>query len=221
MIKLSRLKIPLRAGFFTLPLRPYFEEFHGDSSFSATRGHDRGLDLDHALPDGDGVASQKEPSPDVNLVDGGGDEGVLVEENHRSSNRRSLLRRSTAAPAAEGPRFPVKAFAQMCLGQPSSTLRLESHVVETLVLGSGLDVGVGLGNADDGVTSGAGGRSSFGGDDLAALNSARRDALEAICDFHGTQGWSSVDRSGLAGSEKAGNLAPWHEVVWDWYDARF
>ena len=110
-----------------------------------------------------------------------------------------------------GARFPVKAFAQMCLGRPGSTLRLESHVVETLVLGS--DVG---GAKTVGVPpAGAGDRSS------PALKSAKKDALEAICEFHGTQGWSGVDNLGMVRSEEGGSPEPWQEVVWEWYDARF
>lgn len=111
-----------------------------------------------------------------------------------------------------GPRFPVKAFAQMCLGQPSSTLRLESHVVDTLVLGSGV--------AEEGAPLGGGseyGR-SFGRDDVVAVKRAKREALEAICEFHGTQGWSAVDPIGMVSAEKP---EIWQEVVWDWYDARF
>eukprot|EP00903_Cladosiphon_okamuranus_P010745 g10156.t1 len=179
-------------------LRTYFEDFHRDSPFTAKSTSNRSLAFDGDV-EGDGSQSELSPSPDVDVVD----------------------RCGVGVGSAAGwvPSFPVKAFAQMCLGQPSSTLRLESHVVETLVLGSGGSVGVG--NADDGVPSGARDSSSFGGDDLGALNSARRHALEAICEFHGAQGWSSVNRRGLAGSEKAGSLVPWQEAVWDWYDARF
>lgn len=186
--------------------RAHFEEFHRHSPFRAMR--------DLASPDGGGDGSQREVSPDVDVdvpVDNDGcGEVVSVEESCRPSHSRHLSQRS---PAPGSPGFPVKAFAQMCLGQPSSSLRLESHVVETLVLGSGL----GLGNADVDVDA----PSSVGGGDLVALSGANRDALEAICEFHGTQGWSSVDRRGLVGSEKAESPAPWQEVVWDWYDARF
>lgn len=118
-------------------------------------------------------------------------------------------------------RFPVKAFAQMCLAQPSSALRLESHVVETLVLGC--DVATCHAGASVGAGSGT---TTRGGDDRIALDAAKRDGLDAICEFHGTGGWTSVDRQGLvtggAGVEKAESAAaPWQEVVWDWYDARF
>lgn len=109
----------------------------------------------------------------------------------------------------------------MCLGQPSSTLRLESHVVETLVLGS----------ADNCVGSGV-----FGGavddDDLAAFRGAVRYGLEAICEFHGVDGWSWVEGGGLVagssakvtagvGVDTAETSTTWQEAVWGWYDARF
>lgn len=188
------------------PPRTYFEDFHRGSPFNDKCKRNR------AFPDGDedGDESQEELSIPraVDVVDGCGEIEVGVGVGVGSA-------------AGWGPCFPVKAFAQMCLGQPSSTLRLESHVVETLVLGSGVSVGDGVGNADVDVPSGTSDSSSFGRDELVALNSARRHALEAICEFHGTQGWSAVDRRGLAGSEKAGSLAPWQEAVWDWYHARF
>jgi len=114
-----------------------------------------------------------------------------------------------------GDRFPVKAFAQMCLGERSGTLRLESHVVETLVLGS----------TDTCVDAGPSFVAGSGGGDLAALHGARRDSLEAICEFHGVDGWTWVDRGGLVvngvGVDKAETSATWQEAVWDWYDARF
>lgn len=104
----------------------------------------------------------------------------------------------------EGVRFPVKAFAQMCLTEPPNALRLESHVVETLVLGSD-DV------ASIGASVVSGGSTEHGEDDWVALGSAKRDGLDAICAFHGVGGWSSVTESAV----------PWQEVLWDWYDARF
>ncbi|CAN0225600.1 unnamed protein product, partial [Ectocarpus sp. 13 AM-2016] len=112
------------------------------------------------------------------------------------------------------PRFPVKAFAQMCLSETSSTLRLESHVVETLVLGSGMATSATS-------TSKAGG--SGCADGVAALDDARRDALSAICEFHGTDGWRDVDHRGVVtdGVDMPENAPPWQEVVWEWYDARF
>lgn len=160
------------------------------------------------------MTQNKEPSPkEEDAVDRYGEAGA-VEESRGSSDSRDFSQRP---PAPGVPRFPVKAFAQMCLGQPSSTLRLESHVVETLVLGSGLN------NADADAPSGAGGRTTIGGDDMVSLNSARRDALEATCGFHGTQGWSHVDRGGLAvgGHDGTESPVPWQELVWGWYDARF
>lgn len=112
------------------------------------------------------------------------------------------------------PRFPVKAFAQMCLSETSSTLRLESHVVETLVLGSGMATSAT--NASSPSRSGC-------TDGVAALDRARRDGLSAICEFHGTDGWREVDNRGVVadGVDMPENSPPWQEVVWEWYDARF
>lgn len=129
--------------------------------------------------------------------------GVIKEENRHSS-----------CPSPD-PRFPVKAFAQMCLSEMSSTLRLESHVVETLVLGSGMATSATR-------TSKAGG-SGCTDDSLAALDDARREGLSAICKFHGTDGWREVDHQGVVtdGVDIPENAPPWQEVVWEWYDARF
>lgn len=176
--------------------------------------HDGHLHLHLASPDGGGSGSQHQEPPDVGAVDGGYGEVVVAESSDCSrSDGRDLSRRSPAAATGGIPRFPVKAFAQMCLGGPSGTLRLESHVVETLVLGCG------LGHTD--VPPGAGSSASFDGDDVVALSAVKRDALEAICEFHGTQGWTCVDGKGLVGSGEAESGAPWQEVVWEWYDARF
>lgn len=134
-----------------------------------------------------------------------------------------------------GSRFPVRAFAQMCLRQPSSELRLESHVVETLVLGSA-DTDTNIAGAKASLpSSSAGGNSSGscgGADsvDMASLYDAKRNGLEAICEFHGADGWSWVDRAGLiAGGvvngvgvdNKTESSLTWQEAVWHWYDARF
>ncbi|CAN0378260.1 unnamed protein product [Ectocarpus fasciculatus] len=130
--------------------------------------------------------------------------GVIKEEN----------RHSISSCTSPDPRFPVKAFAQMCLSETSSTLRLESHVVETLVLGSSLAT-----SATN--SSSPGGRG--GTDGVAALDRARRDGLSAICEFHGTDGWREVDHRGVVadGVDMPENSPPWQEVVWEWYDARF
>lgn len=121
----------------------------------------------------------------------------------------------------EGVRFPVKAFAQMCLTEPSSALRLESHVVETLVLGSESDPA----SAASALVA-SGNSTTPSGDGRVDLGGAKRDGLDAICDFHSVCGWSTVDREGRvtcgAGRGRATESAvPWQEVVWDWYDARF
>ncbi|CAM9677922.1 unnamed protein product [Ectocarpus sp. 8 AP-2014] len=127
---------------------------------------------------------------------------VIKEENRHSS-----------CPSPD-PRFPVKAFAQMCLSETSSTLRLESHVVDTLVLGSGMATSATS-------TSQAGGSGCTDG--VAALDDARSDALSAIREFHGTDGWREVDHMGVVtdGVGMPENAPPWQEVVWEWYDARF
>lgn len=125
--------------------------------------------------------------------------------------------------SSEGVRFPVKAFAQMCLTDPSSALRLESHVVETLVLGS-CSVVAGAGSSVESRSS-----SKHGGDDWVALDGVKRNGLDAICEFHGVGGWSSVNRGGRVGSGVGVGVGaatergapPWQEVVWDWYDSRF
>ncbi|CAN0159875.1 unnamed protein product [Ectocarpus sp. 6 AP-2014] len=137
------------------------------------------------------------PCPRHNL-----ERGVIKEDNRHFS-----------CPSPD-PRFPVKAFAQMCLSEMSSTLRLESHVVDTLVLGSGMATSATS-------TSRAGG--SGCADGVAALDDARSDALSAICEFHGTDGWREVDHRGVV-TDPFGmpdNASPWQEVVWEWYDARF
>ncbi|CAM9263233.1 unnamed protein product [Scytosiphon promiscuus] len=130
---------------------------------------------------------------------------------------------SLGHPPPDEIRFPVKAFAQMCLDERSSTLRLESHVVETLVLGS-------RGSHDDisGASLTGGGGKSYGRDALAV---AKLDGLSEICDFHGTGGCSMVDREGLlvdgdtgsgdGSDDKVGSAEHWREAVWNWYDARF
>lgn len=130
---------------------------------------------------------------------------------------------SLVEPLSDETRFPVKGFAQMCLDERSSTLRLESHVVETLVLGS-----MGPDDTVPDANLASGGGLSNGRDALAV---ARKDGLSAICEFHGTGGWSMVDHQGLIGNgdvgssgggdDKNGSAEPWREVLWKWYDARF
>ncbi|CAM9165986.1 unnamed protein product, partial [Hapterophycus canaliculatus] len=131
---------------------------------------------------------------------------------------------SLVQPLSDEIRFPVKAFAQMCLDERSSTLRLESHVVETLVLGC---VGSEDNNSDPTLTGDGCMSCASGGSD--ALTVAKLDGLSAICEFHGTGGWRMVDPRGLVvdgvggggfGGREA-SVEPWPEVVWNWYDARF
>ena len=90
----------------------------------------------------------------------------------------------------------------MCLGLPSSTLRLERHVVHTLVLGS-----------EKGHVKFSSGR------DVAAVEMAERVGFEAVSDFHGADGWGLVDCHGCI--EGSAGREPWQEAVWEWYDARF
>ena len=93
----------------------------------------------------------------------------------------------------------------MCLDVPSSTLRLERHAVDTLVLGS------------RGHPAGSANSVDFG-----ALEAARLEGLEAICEFHGTDGWRLVDAEGRVGELDGPAINnSWLEVVWDWYNARF
>lgn len=94
----------------------------------------------------------------------------------------------------------------MCLGLPSATVRLERHAVETLVLGSKNA----RGDSNNSLSASV---------DFGAVEKAKRDVLQAICEFHGSDWWGVVDCDGnVNGPEGA---TPWHEVVWDWYDARF
>lgn len=135
--------------------------------------------------------------------------------------------RSSLQTASDDIRFPVKAFAQMCLDERSSTLRLESHVVETLVLGS---MGSGDPNSGGSLTDG-GGKSGVVSGGRDALDVAKLDSIRAICEFHGTDGWTMVDREGLVvdgdvhtgsgGNGGEGSAEQWREVLWNWYDARF
>ena len=90
----------------------------------------------------------------------------------------------------------------MCLGLSSGTLRLERHVVQTLVLGS-----------EKGQVKLSSGR------DVAAVETAEKVGLEAVSDFHGVDGWGLVDCHGRV--EGSAGLEPWQEEVWGWYDARF
>lgn len=157
--------------------------------------------------------------------------GITLPEDGSGSRDRApsdvhveVLEEKLSQVSSEGVRFPAKAFAQMCLTDPSSALRLESHVVETLVLGScsGRVAGVG----DSSVESGS---SAEQGGDYLTLESAKNDGLDAICEFHGVGGWGLVDRGGRVGSGAGVGVdaatesgsPPWQEVVWDWYDTRF
>lgn len=99
---------------------------------------------------------------------------------------------------AEASPFPAKAFAQMCLDMPLATLRLERHVVDTLVLGSN--------SATDDVNA-------------VGMDMVKRDGFDAICEFHGAERWGLVDSQGLV--KGTASAVPWHEIVWEWYDARF
>lgn len=83
----------------------------------------------------------------------------------------------------------------MCLDLSSSSLRLERHVVETLVLGS----------------------RSHPVD--ATLETARIEGLDALCEFHGLDRWISVDALGHVEDTFANKS--WLEEMWDWYDARY
>lgn len=119
----------------------------------------------------------------------------------------------SAATSTNGRRFPAKAFAEMCLGQPSAKLRLERRVVNCLVLGSDFCSESRTGDiADDSDVVHSSERGGSAG--------AWRGGLEASAEFHGANGWSFVDSTGhVEGS--AGNKIPWHEFVYEWYDARF
>lgn len=101
-------------------------------------------------------------------------------------------------------RFPVRAFADMCLSSPSASLRLERHVVDTLVLGSEI--------ADSN-------ESLVGGKHFLDVEVAKRSGLDAICNFHGVEGWNKVDAQGRADGVEGPK--PWQKLLWDWYDARF
>eukprot|EP00904_Undaria_pinnatifida_P003373 jgi/Undpi1/13036/HiC_scaffold_8.g02699.m1 len=109
---------------------------------------------------------------------------------------------SSGNPSLPPSRFPAKAFSQMCLGLPSSTLRLERHVVQTLVLGSK-----------------KGHVKLSGGGDVAAVEMAEKVGLEAISDFHRADGWGLIDCDGRV--EVSSGMESWQEAVWEWYDARF
>lgn len=103
------------------------------------------------------------------------------------------------------PRFPAKAFAQMCIGLPSATVRLERHVVDTLVLGSKSRV-------KDSMCS--------DGRDARDVQRAREEGFAAICEFHGSDSWRWVDEKGYVDGP-AGSVSSWQEEVWCWYNARF
>lgn len=104
------------------------------------------------------------------------------------------------------PPFPAKAFAQMCLGLPSATVRLERHVVDTLVLGSKLHV-------RDGTSS------SSGRDVTRDVQHTREEGFAAICEFHGSDSWRLVDEKGFVDGPEG--VFTWQEEVWRWYHARF
>lgn len=98
------------------------------------------------------------------------------------------------------PRFPSKAFAQMCLDLSSSSLRLERHVVDTLVLGS-VD--------------------TTKSRDFLKLESARIEGQDALCEFHGLERWIPVDEHGHIEGVDILATKSWLEEMWGWYDARF
>lgn len=97
---------------------------------------------------------------------------------------------------ASRPRFPAKALGEMCHGKQSAILRLEQHVVDTLVLGSDR---------------------AF---EIESLEKARLEGLEATANFHGAREWRRVDHAGI-GESSHGERKPWQELVWDWYQERF
>lgn len=112
---------------------------------------------------------------------------------------------STISTSAIHRSFPAKAFAEMCIGQPSANLRLEREVVDSLVLGSDF-----LSEYRKNSASGN------------SRHDARLwlEALEASAEFHGSGRWSIVDSTGCVGG--TGKIRKsWQEFVWNWYDARF
>lgn len=92
----------------------------------------------------------------------------------------------------------------MCLGLPSATVRLERHVVETLVLGSKSRV-----------------RDSMCSDvrDTRDVEHASENGFAAICEFHGADSWRLVDGEGFVDGPEG--VSTWQEEVWCWYNARF
>lgn len=70
------------------------------------------------------------------------------------------------------PRFPARALGEMCVGLPSAKLRLERHVVETLLVGS---------------------KHVFEDENAEAI---RLESLAATGKFHGCKDWKLVDSGG-------------------------